>query len=1339
MAIELAGITLSRIHKLATFENAGFAGHTIPGLAGTVFQDTGRQSTRLVVEGIYYGEKAKEDLEKLRDVYKKREEADFLAEILGQAYFSQVVIDRLEVVERAGETEQFSFRMVLAEYVPPPEPEAGMDLPGVDDLLSLDALDFMDMLSLPDLLSAPAFGDPTTPLNGLLNTAGSTINSASEPTEAFGDIFEGPSSVTNQIDSQTDPGEVSGMMDSQLDSLSSAEDEAAGTLQQSENKVASVKDHVAGVVPPVVNPNPQIEQGMASVTNQLPANSSEVLGSVDESMNSLFGELENDLANPFGSALDKFRNLGKIGMGGQNGNNNSTPQTGASEAAPSVVVAMPQARDVGAITSQLDAILALLPDPLDAAALIQAAYRQLAALPRERVALQYIPIFDELRDKLETATTWLQADGVGLSTHFAHSLESFENFITNYVKAGSLAPIQLQVTTLQKATDVPALTQLVTGVAAAFNELANKVRSGVIGGQMNLISDAQALVNMLEAQAKDIKKNWPEGNGSTLIDKLSLLNEILEERMAELLLMGAPSPDLSVIALAANPVNHLMETLGIPAFITGIQHLSNTLAGIIESLNLDEIGAKVGGVVDKATQAIQRFSDLLVNVTITITRIFNRVKDAIDSIGVAALMDDLKDVLEAFGQQVVNGLNTVFNPVRQFLQNAYAQLTALLEAFDPGIILDKVKELLQKLTDILGNETLQNSISTVRGALENVNNTLGEFHFTTVTDPVVTGIGVVKGAFDLAGSIPLPESVANEVKTMLGALPSGANMRTIAGKLTTGLDQIIEKGPKPVLIAVKDKPAELVLIVEQYAPNKLLGDKLSAPYQAFVSQVEQLKPTTLMAPVKTELDKLLNELSEKLDPSPIFARLQEPFDALLQAIDAFNPHDLIQPLQVKLSAGIHAITQRLPIDQADEIFEITNVVAGQIRRGLQAVESVRDGIQQINLRLAGLSQSEQQVLVWGNDIAARLNGISDLSPVTEKLQLVDTALAGLEGPALQDAVFNHVDALMQPLRDLQPQNKLVSIVQAVRAFPTAALNALPASQEKTALQNLLQNFNPMDPLYNAAFGGLQDISDNWIARRASLETFFGKWQESFFVPTGALAIYRKPDMTLQELKQMMQQTITTQLTQSIAPVFRLIDHIQSLLSAILSELESLILRLEAQVEGLLHINDALNGLREAIHSIVGQLNTLDITFIANEIDEVFNAVKTQLEAINPTELGKILKTVFDQLLHSLDPNILLGLPQLDESHQTLVNLLRSRDPKVLLTDKLQPDYDKVVGFLKKFDISSIIDTFLLRVEGLQVQLDDELERVIAAYEEMIGAIPGSLSGSIGVSYSVSAN
>ena len=191
MAIELAGITLEKIHRMETLEKADFASHRIPGLDGNVVQNMGRNSVRLLIEGIFYGEEAAEDLESLRDIYKAKEEVDFLAEIVGQAYFSQVILEQFEVKQAAGDPEQYSYKLILAEFVPPPEPAGlgGLEAPEVDTDLELEALDFMDMVQLPDLLSVPGFGDPTEPLTQMLEGLKGTLSGLTDSANVLGDLF----------------------------------------------------------------------------------------------------------------------------------------------------------------------------------------------------------------------------------------------------------------------------------------------------------------------------------------------------------------------------------------------------------------------------------------------------------------------------------------------------------------------------------------------------------------------------------------------------------------------------------------------------------------------------------------------------------------------------------------------------------------------------------------------------------------------------------------------------------------------------------------------------------------------------------------------------------------------------------------------------------------------------------------------------------------------------------------------------------------------------------------------------------------------------------------------
>ncbi len=169
MGIEIGGVQVNRIHRLAADERAAFVSHRIPGLEGNLVQRLGRHSVQLNIEGIFYGPTASDDLDKLRQFYKDGQPVDLLADIVGQAYFSQVVIEHLEVYQSADGPDEFGFVMRVAEYVVPPEPAAAQDLSGVDASIADAAQSFMAAATLPDMLgSVPNISNPLQPLSGAL-------------------------------------------------------------------------------------------------------------------------------------------------------------------------------------------------------------------------------------------------------------------------------------------------------------------------------------------------------------------------------------------------------------------------------------------------------------------------------------------------------------------------------------------------------------------------------------------------------------------------------------------------------------------------------------------------------------------------------------------------------------------------------------------------------------------------------------------------------------------------------------------------------------------------------------------------------------------------------------------------------------------------------------------------------------------------------------------------------------------------------------------------------------------------------------------------------------------
>jgi hypothetical protein len=178
MAVELGSISLDKLTQVSVRERTRMVHHAVPGMSGNLAQMLGRSSVEVVLSGIFFGAGAADSLKGLRDLYLERRPVDFFADAVGDGYFTQVLIAWLEVYQKAGEPDQFTYSCELVEYVEPPEPALADPLLGLDTDLLSEAASFMDdvqnaleqVSQLADLLTnIPSFGDPTGRLRELPN------------------------------------------------------------------------------------------------------------------------------------------------------------------------------------------------------------------------------------------------------------------------------------------------------------------------------------------------------------------------------------------------------------------------------------------------------------------------------------------------------------------------------------------------------------------------------------------------------------------------------------------------------------------------------------------------------------------------------------------------------------------------------------------------------------------------------------------------------------------------------------------------------------------------------------------------------------------------------------------------------------------------------------------------------------------------------------------------------------------------------------------------------------------------------------------------------------------
>ena len=198
MPIELAGITLENLTDVSVRERARIVRHSVPGMSGDLTQTLGRSSVEVSFRGIFYGETASDELDQLRSAYLDREPVDFFTEAGGEGYFSEVLISKLEVSQRAGYPNQFDFACDVLEYIEPPEPVAADPFGSLNTDLLDEATAFIDdvqnaldqVSQLVDLIAnVPNFGDPTTKLPQISTDFLGLVGDGSSALTSIRDIF----------------------------------------------------------------------------------------------------------------------------------------------------------------------------------------------------------------------------------------------------------------------------------------------------------------------------------------------------------------------------------------------------------------------------------------------------------------------------------------------------------------------------------------------------------------------------------------------------------------------------------------------------------------------------------------------------------------------------------------------------------------------------------------------------------------------------------------------------------------------------------------------------------------------------------------------------------------------------------------------------------------------------------------------------------------------------------------------------------------------------------------------------------------------------------------------
>ena len=157
MTIRIGKVELIGVQDVHTEEARNLVEQRVPDQQGSLFQDLGRDPVTIVLEGLLFGAKVLEDLEKLRAAQTKAEPVAFAADIAVGTELTEVIIEDVKVRQVAGYPDRYRFTIRVREHVEPPESPAKAQA-AVNDAVAADA----DAWGGDSLGAAKALQDPAS-------------------------------------------------------------------------------------------------------------------------------------------------------------------------------------------------------------------------------------------------------------------------------------------------------------------------------------------------------------------------------------------------------------------------------------------------------------------------------------------------------------------------------------------------------------------------------------------------------------------------------------------------------------------------------------------------------------------------------------------------------------------------------------------------------------------------------------------------------------------------------------------------------------------------------------------------------------------------------------------------------------------------------------------------------------------------------------------------------------------------------------------------------------------------------------------------------------------------
>ena len=797
------------------------------------------------------------------------------------------------------------------------------------------------------------------------------------------------------------------------------------------------------------------------------------------------------------------------------------------------------------------------------------------------------------------------------------------------------------------------------------------------------------------------------------------------------------------------------------AFVrTAVLGFFETTRNTLEQVNIASLGdflqAQLGAVETVVQDLQQSVTDLLAQLQAFFDSLAAQYRSALGTIGTFQpdgtfqynVEQDLRALLTS-ARLFIGG--DPANPAAPSIAGALAQFQSSIDQF-----LSQIDGLLQPVAGAINNArtgavdgintfasflqglNVADLLEQLRQKVQEILDALLPIDFGTVVDPVVAEIE--------ATSTKLQDIDTESLNDLLRAA------------LKVALDVIIQIDfTVTISTPLKDQFAQVKALPQQAI------DQLQARYEQGLARLEALQPEKLLEALFVAFDVI----------SAAVGSLNVAM--LLQPLDALHAQYLQQPL-----AGLKPSTLLQPVAEAwqrlTSVFDDIN--------GVAMIEPLTRQLNTLKSSVAGID-----ITAWVDDLLAAIEKVKQdirairpselLQPLVADFQRLESELdrfkpsvlfqpaAELAGPLLQflenvqqqliDALFEMFQAPLQLLDRLRPEALTQHIQQQID-------NVLALLQEV----NLPARFNQIKGQYfdlklAVEAGGVearlalvayldpQRQLGEIVSTYTALITTLERLKQNVHLPDltalydevrarllGMLPPYARELMDPEKFKRVMRLADPTRFLQELDARF---DTLKNRLipirpQDITAELDATYDTVLGLVDNL-DISASLHQVRDTINQLKGIVESVRVDFVAADIDNAVNDLRALVDGLDPGrifgELDAIHHDVELVVQNTLPSQVLAGLQTTLDQVQAL---LGSVNPRTVLGPSLDTAWQAVQGILDDIDFTVVLAPLVDKLDALETAFEAELRRTETAFDQMLRAAQGALSGSAGAGASV---